>query len=202
MKPFREGKSRLAEMLPTESRATLSRQLFRHVLTQALASPVLAGILVVSRDRSVLDGFQAPHLHYVAEQGLGLNPAIHQGRHEAIRRGADAILVLPADLPRLASSDIMDLYTCALPGDGIVIVPSDDNGTNALLVRPPQAIDFLFGHNSFMNHCLAAQMANLPCKIVDSPHLRFDVDLPSHLVAQIALDPTFLPYANASSPQA
>ncbi|MCB0187871.1 MAG: hypothetical protein KDE31_26565, partial [Caldilineaceae bacterium] len=50
IKPFGEGKSRLAGVLPTSTRATLNHQLFRHVITQALASPILAGILVVSRD--------------------------------------------------------------------------------------------------------------------------------------------------------
>ena len=200
IKPFGEGKSRLAGVLPTSTRATLSRQLFRHVITQALASPILAGILVVSRDPGVLNGLEAPHLHFVAEQGHDLNQAIHQGRQEAVARGADALLVLPADLPRLRSRDITELYERSLAATGIVIVPSDDNGTNALLLRPPHAINFAFGHNSFAHHCLAAQMANLPCVIVDSPHLRFDVDLPPDL-AQLSSEQPYLSYTSASSPQ-
>lgn len=207
IKPFIEGKSRLAYTLPPSERTRLSRQLFRHVITQALGTTVLSGILVVSRDPTVLDGIQTPHLHqapqlhYVAEEGFDLNQAIHQGRQEAIRRGADAILILPADLPRLQSKDIALLYEQALDTNGIVIVPSEDNGTNALLVRPPHLINFAFGRNSFLHHCLAAQLVNLPCRIVDSPHLRFDVDLPTDLT-QLGNDRPYASYVNASSPQA
>jgi len=207
IKPFTEGKSRLAYSLPVSERARLSRQLFRHVITQALGTTMLSGVLVVSRDPTVLDGFQAPQLqqtpqlHYVAEDGHDLNQAISQGRQDAIRRGADAILVLPADLPRLQSSDIATLYEQALDTKGIVIVPSEDNGTNALLIRPPHAINFAFGHNSFLHHRLAAQLANLPCRIVDSPHLRFDVDLPTDL-GKLRNDRPYASYGNASSPQA
>lgn len=201
IKPFAEGKSRLACTLPNNARTDLSRQLFRHVITQSMAAPVLAGIAVVSRDPTVLDGLTSPRLHFVAEHGNELNQAIQQGRQEALRHGADAILVLPADLPRLQSSDIVMLYEHALHHEGIVIVPSDDNGTNALLLRPPQAINFAFGHNSFAHHCLAVQLANLPCTIVDSPHLRFDLDRP-HELALLGGDPIFAPYVSASSPQA
>ena len=89
IKPFAEGKSRLAGRLSPSRRSSLSKQLFRHVITQALAAPELTGILVVSRDATVLDDLQAPHLYLIAETGNDLNRAIQQGREEALQRGAD-----------------------------------------------------------------------------------------------------------------
>jgi len=201
IKPFAEGKSRLAGRLSPSRRSSLSKQLFRHVITQALAAPELTGILVVSRDATVLDDLQAPHLYLIAETGNDLNRAIQQGREEALQRGADAILVLPADLPYLQSQDITTLYQRSVANEGALIVPSDDNGTNALLLRPPQAIDFAFGQNSFLHHCRAAQMANLPVTVIDTPHLSFDVDLPPDL-AQLSTEQAYQSYVSASSPQA
>lgn len=199
VKPFCEGKSRLSVVLPQSKRAQLSRQLFHHVIAQAIDATVLAGILVVSRDPSVLEGLYAPNLHLLLEEGCDLNQAVHQGRTEAIRRGADAILVLPADLPRLRTADITALYEQGSADESIVIVPSTDNGTNALFVRPPQAINFAFGQNSFQHHCFAAQFAHLPCVIFDAPHLSFDVDLPPDLAA-LTSEPAFQPYKNHTSP--
>jgi 2-phospho-L-lactate guanylyltransferase len=202
VKPFAESKSRLAPTLPNPARARLSRQLFHHVMGQATAAPVLAGILVVSRDATVLDGLpSSKKIALVSENGHDLNQAISQGRQAAVQQGADAILILPADLPRLQRDDITTLYERSEAAEGLIIVPSNDNGTNALLLRPPHAINFAFGRNSFIHHCRAAQLAQIPCTIHNAPHLAFDVDLPADL-RQLATDHAYAAYSNASLPQA
>ncbi len=201
VKPFAESKSRLAPTLPNPARARLSRQLFHHVMGQATAAPVLAGILVVSRDATVLDGLPLAKITLVPESGHDLNQAVSQGRQVAVQRGADAILILPADLPRLERDDITTLYERGAAAAGLIIVPSNDNGTNALLLRPPHAINFAFGRNSFVHHCRAAQLAQIPCTIHNAPHLAFDVDLPADL-RQLTTEQAYAAYGSASLPQA
>lgn len=181
VKPFTEGKSRLAGALPQATRAHLSQQLFRHVVGQALAASVLAGIMVVSRDSTVLHGFDSPKLHHLQETGHDLNQALTQGREAALEFGAEAILILPADLPYLTTADITGLYDQGRRSTGVVIVPSTDNGTNALLLRPPTAINFAFGRDSFAHHCQAAQMAGVAVTVHAAPNLTFDVDHPTDL---------------------
>ncbi|MCB0065357.1 MAG: 2-phospho-L-lactate guanylyltransferase [Caldilineaceae bacterium] len=181
IKPFGEGKSRLAGALPQSARAQLSQQLFHHVVRQAVATSVLTGIIVVSRDPTVLRGFNAPKLHHLYETGYGLNQALTAGRAAALQQNADAILILPADLPYLTTADIEALYQQAQRKAGVVIVPSTDNGTNALLLRPPTAIDFAYGRDSFSLHCQAAQQAGVPLTVHVAPHLTFDVDNPMDL---------------------
>jgi len=200
IKPFTEGKSRLAPTLSNPDRSRLSRQLFHHVMAQAIATPILTGILVVSRDATVIDTLCSPKIELVVETGHDLNQAINQGRQVAVARGADAILILPADLPHLQSADIALLYAQSQASAGVVIVPSNDNGTNALLLRPPHAIDFAFGVNSFTQHCHAAQRAGIACHIHHAPHLAFDVDLPAD-VARLHAQGSHAAYANASLPQ-
>lgn len=202
VKPFHEGKSRLAGALTPMERTHLNRRLFTHVMQQALATPVLTGIVVVSRDPTVLQSTMLqspvlqgammqpigqlrptiPTLHFEHERGRDLNLALTQGRQAALDRGADAILILPADLPQITTADIETLYHRGQQTPGVLLVPSTDNGTNALLLQPPMAIDFAFGRNSFTNHRHAALQANVPCAVHHSATLAFDLDSPPDLV--------------------
>jgi 2-phospho-L-lactate guanylyltransferase len=88
---------------------------------------------------------------------------------------------MPADLPQITIQDVWELYQLGLSGPGVVIAPSRDGGTNALLLRPPGVIEFAFGPRSFERHCLLAQAAGLPVRVLDSPTLAIDVDWPEDL---------------------
>ncbi|MDW8099058.1 MAG: 2-phospho-L-lactate guanylyltransferase [Anaerolineae bacterium] len=181
VKPLCQAKSRLAGHLSPAERAELSCRLLTNVLSAARSAGVLAGILVVSRDESVLAQVRAAGFRSVSERGRGLNRALRQARREAVTRGADAVLVLPADLPWITAQDVCELYQRGLNGPGVVIAPSHDGGTNALLLRPPDAIEFAFGPHSFRRHRLLAQAAGLPVQVFDSPTLAMDVDWPEDL---------------------
>lgn len=181
VKPLCQAKSRLAGHLGPAERAELSRRLLSNVLGAARSAGVLAGILVVSRDKSVLAQVRAVGVCGVPEQGRGLNQALRQARREAVIRGADAVLVLPADLPWVTAQDVCELYQRGWNSPGVVISPSRDGGTNALLLRPPDAIEFAFGPHSFRRHRLLAQAAGFPVQVFDSPTLAMDVDRPEDL---------------------
>ncbi|MEM7533445.1 MAG: DUF2064 domain-containing protein [Chloroflexota bacterium] len=202
-KPFAEGKTRLADTLAEHQRVALNRWLLHHVLQIAIQSQCFTQILVVSRGQDVLQLarehnvqilVEAHHNHAIQTQhhqaanhiadNDSLNIALEQARSHAIEAGATAILVLPADLPRLNQTDLVQLCTAAdeLNSErGMVIAPSHDGGTNALWLQPPQAIPFAYGLNSFAQHCRLAEQANIPYTIVDSPTLAFDLDWPDDL---------------------
>ena len=181
VKPLGEGKSRLAHQLSTVQRAELSRQLLAGVLGAAQEAGVLAGMLVISRDPTVLAQAAAAGAVPLLEAATGLNEALAQGRAAALDRGAEAVLVLPADLPLIIPQDVRTLYAEGTTGPGIVIAPSPDGGTNALLIRPPTAIEFAFGPHSFARHCALAAAAGLPQRVVDTPTLASDIDWPRDL---------------------
>ncbi len=181
VQPFGVGKSRLATVLSRPARALLSQQMLAHVLTQTQAANVLTGILVISRDPAALAQAAAAGAMAVREKRRGLNAALTQARAVAMAHGAQAVLALPADLPLLTAADIQRLVLAGAAGNGVVIAPSRDRGTNALLLRPPQAIDFAFGPGSSARHQALAQAAGLTCQLVESPTLAFDVDWPEDL---------------------
>ncbi len=177
VKPLDEGKSRLADTLTPHQRAELMRSMLQHVLDQANAAASLHEIVVISRDPQVWAIAHLAGAGVIHEHGQELNQALEQARQQAIAHDADAILVLPADLPLLTVEDIHQLAIYAAQQPGVVIAPSRDGGTSALLLRPPAAIPFAFGPDSFARHCQAAQQAGLPCQVFASSTLAFDVDV-------------------------
>jgi 2-phospho-L-lactate guanylyltransferase (CobY/MobA/RfbA family) len=67
----------------------------------------------------------------------------------------------------------------ALGGDGAaraVLVRSRDNGTNALALRPPDAIGMHFGRNSADAHRAAAETAGIAVVEVTNERLAYDID--------------------------
>lgn len=167
--------------LSLEARTSLNRMMFTHVLAQAQSTGVLTGGCVIGRDPGVMVQVSWPAAEFVQEVGCGLNRALRQGRQVALARGAEAILVLPADLPFLTEQDIRQLYKMGVSGNGVVIAPSRDGGTSALLLRPPTVIDFAFGVNSFAMHTGMAYTSGTPYQTLESPTLALDIDHPTDL---------------------
>ena len=63
-------------------------------------------------------------------------------------RDAEAMLVVPADVP-LITPDAVDLVVSSAPdGPVVVVAPAHDGGTNGLLLRPPDVISPQFGPSS------------------------------------------------------
>lgn len=192
VKPFHQGKSRLAKALSARDRARLSRQLLAHVLWVAGQVPELAGVVVISPDPQALIQPEDGRVHLLRERrspspdGPGepsLNQALTQAQEFAQAQGADAVLVLPADLPLLTPEDVRLLYRRGLEGpDRAVMAPSDDGGTNALLLRPPGAIPFRFGPDSCWRHWRLAQDRGLAVEVVSTPGLTLDLDAPRDLL--------------------
>lgn len=182
VKPLDEGKSRLAATLSLDGRAALTRRWLLGVLQTAQASGCFAGQAVISRDAEVLALAAAQGAVPIHETGDDLNAALEQARRYEAIAAADALLVLPSDLPLLTVDDLRGLCSRAALGDGVVIAPSHDGGTNALLLRPPQAIAYAFGAASYARHCAQAAAAGLPCYTYRSETLAWDVDYPEDLL--------------------
>ncbi|MFT5439302.1 MAG: 2-phospho-L-lactate guanylyltransferase [Alphaproteobacteria bacterium] len=187
VKPFANGKARLAPVLSPEARASLCQRLLEHVLDAACAAVGLDEIVVVSGDDTVRVIAAARGAACIDDplpdrSGLdGLNAALAMGRHEAVTRLASAILVLPADLAFVTAEDIGALIAAG-GGPAMVIAPDEaQDGTNALLLSPPNLIGFSFGPDSFEAHCAASVTAGIKPTIVERPGLGFDVDAPEDL---------------------
>lgn len=184
------AKTRLAPALSGAARQRLSLGLLEHTVRAALSSPAVARVAVVSAAAEPLalaERLGALPLREAGPTGAagplgalieaGLNAALSQARRAALAAGADAVLVLHADLPLLTSAAI-DAMVAALPGGPGAIIAQDRHraGTNALLLRPPAALPFLFGRRSFAWHVQAAWEHDLPYVVAADPAFAADLD--------------------------
>jgi 2-phospho-L-lactate guanylyltransferase len=182
------AKSRLGEPLDAEERGDLIVGLLQRTVDQALMATRLAGVVVVSMDENLLSQARAMGAASLLQESDGLNEGLDEAR---IAAGAEAtaVMVLPADLPAVASSAIdqlaeaAELLCIASPGRPVVALVPDRHGTgtNALLLAPPNAIPFLFGEGSRAAHHAAAEAAGAAYLELDGP-LSFDVDTPEDLL--------------------
>lgn len=162
----------------------LAVQLGALPLREALAAPVSA--LGRQLAPAEVDGVRSDPARTAALADApvegGLNAALSQARRAALLEGADAVLVLHADLPLLTPQAIEDLVAALRGGAGAVIAPDRHrSGTNALLLRPPAALPFLFGRRSFARHVQAAWEHDLPYVVAADPAFATDLDTPEDL---------------------
>ena len=169
-------KSRLKPILNPGARAGLTLYMMGRVVS-ALKEAGVENVCVVSPDPIVLDDARERAAAPLLQESRGLNPALEEGRSWAMARGAAALLVLPADLPLLEAQDVRAVLDEVSDEDSVVISPDGAHaGTNALLLRPPDALPFAFGAGSYEAHLRAARERGLEARICERPHLAFDLD--------------------------
>jgi len=183
VKRLAAAKSRLASVLSLRQRRALVCSLLIHALDVLQATDGIEGILVVGKDRAVREIARRSGATFVHEaERDGLNRALLRAAAEAVRRGAEAVMILPADLPLLRSADIAWVLERAGRPPFLMIAPDrSEQGTNLLFMAPPGLIRFSFGIRSFRRHLLAARRAGVKAKIRRRQALAQDIDRPEDL---------------------
>jgi 2-phospho-L-lactate guanylyltransferase len=179
VKDLAATKSRLTPPFTLDQRAALTLDMLMRVLAVCTALRRFERITVVSPDETVLMVAEEMGAAPLRQRSTGLNPALEEAREDAMMRGADAILILHADLPRLAAAELGIMLDLLPAAPGAVLAPDDTGtGTNALLLAPPDALPFHFGTGSFALHRAAADAAGVPYVIAHASGIAGDVDTP------------------------
>ncbi len=179
VKSLGRSKTRLSGLLTALERGALTLAMLEDVLD---VTERLSGwdTWVVSPDEVVLEVAARRGVRALVEDRPGLAAAIRQAESVAIAEHAQALAVLPADLPLLT----LEALTAAARTLGpVVIARSAREGTSLLLRRPPRAIASRFGADSFRRHLELAQAKGLPVAVVERPELTFDLDVPADVIA-------------------
>ena len=178
------GKSRLASRLSSAEREELSIAMLRDVLRAVREASSIDGGLVIHSNPRVAEVAREMSMDSTFESPTSddLNTALSQGLELLAARGAEAVLILPADLPLADAGSIEELVATAKTSPSIAICPSlDGDGTNALLLRPPDCILPSFGPSSYERHVAQARDRGCQISVISSEQLGLDIDEPQHL---------------------
>jgi 2-phospho-L-lactate guanylyltransferase len=183
VKSLARAKSRLSPALSTLERGALTLAMLEDVLD---ATQAVAGweTWVVSPDEVALEIAARREVRPVAEDRPPLSNAIRQVELLAKEHDADALAIVPADLPLVTPDALQD----ALRTLGAVVLSrsADGLGTSFLLRRPPRAIPARFGPDSFQRHMDVATLRGLPVAVVERPELAFDLDRPGDILTLLS----------------
>jgi 2-phospho-L-lactate guanylyltransferase len=179
VKSFGAAKQRLSPALGAGSRQALAQAMFSDVLSSLRRVPGLDAVAVVTADRVAESAALGERVEVLRDTELaGQSVAALIGVRHAQAHGFDRVLLVPGDTPLLDSGEVAALLRRALDGGlGAVVVPDrHGEGTNALLLTPPEAIEPAFGPGSCKRHVAAARDAGVPCAVESVPTLALDVD--------------------------
>jgi len=176
VKSLTTAKSRLAPSFSQHQRERLVLDMLHHVICMLLDSELFGKVSVVSSDKQVLEQAYLWGARAMTEEQHGHNQALHAAALREKADGATALLTISADLPLLTTQEIRCFFEQSLQHE-VVLAPSrDGTGTNAILVRPPLAVPYLFGTDSLQRFLEAARQRHLSYSTYHSIGLALDID--------------------------
>lgn len=176
-----QGKQRLAAVLSPRQRRLLVRAMLHRMLEVLLESRQLRGIAIVTPDARALGLIASDRLRLIDDPGGGLNEALTFAARQLERDGADELLVLHADMPRVSATEIDQFITRGRQEGLLLASDARRLGSNALYLPLPVDFTFHFGTDSLKQHLNEAKRKNLSIAVTNLPGLTLDIDEPADL---------------------
>ncbi|PYC79111.1 2-phospho-L-lactate guanylyltransferase [Streptomyces tateyamensis] len=185
VKPLDRAKSRLAPFAGAR-RGELALAFALDTVAAALASPLVAQVLVVSQDPRASERLAALGAVVVADEpGGGLNPALSHGAAHARRlRPGTPLAALSADLPALRPAELTRVLAAAAGAGRAFLADAPGAGTTLLACDGHRLLAPAFGGASRARHAAGGARE---LTLADVPSVRRDVDTGADLAAALAL---------------
>ncbi|HVH77305.1 MAG TPA: 2-phospho-L-lactate guanylyltransferase [Stellaceae bacterium] len=177
------AKQRLAELVPARLRETLALAMLEDVLSAIAQTTGLAGLAVVTVDPAA-SRLARRYGARLVDMGArdGHTGAVAAAARLVAAEGAAGILTLPGDIPLVTPAEIAAVLQAHRPAPAFTIAPShDEQGSNAILCSPPEAVPLRFGENSFFPHLRAAEQRGIVPTVLRLPGIALDIDNPQDL---------------------
>lgn len=182
IKDFSSAKQRLQPALGPKSRQALAR---RNALLAVQAAAAGDGVLVVAGSQEVAELAAAWGADVLLEpRQEGQNVAAARGITRAVQGGADAVLLLSSDLPLVTPDAVREVLESASRLDApvaVAVAATGRGGTNALYLRPPDAITLHFGSDSLAKFGHEASSRGVNFVVHHSDAMALDLDEPGDL---------------------
>lgn len=180
------GKTRLAPVLDAKERRALCQFLARRTV-DACAAAFGATMTIVVTSAPDVARYAAQAGVQVVPEGAGaddLNAAIALGIVRARSGGADAVLVVPADLALVNVAELRAAAESIPAAPGCLLVPDrHEGGTNLLGLAPPDEGLLSFGERSLHRHAELAARSGYEVRFHRSAALALDLDVPEDYAA-------------------
>jgi 2-phospho-L-lactate guanylyltransferase len=182
VKDFASAKQRLGPALDPTSRRALARRNAERAVRAASAGDQR---LVVAGSQEVATMAKRLGAQVILEpRQEGQNVAAKRGIARAVHGGAGAVLLLSSDLPLVTAKSVRELLKAAALVDApaAVAVPAvGRGGTNALYLRPPDAVTLHFGADSLESFRREAESRGVNFVIHQTDAMALDLDEPDDL---------------------
>ena len=182
LKLLADAKQRLAPALNVQERQALVLAMAADVLAALTGCEAFDQVLIVSRNKEADELAERCGAAVFAEPADAHLPgALRAGAAAAVAAGAATVSMIPADVPAVTSAELL---AAARSHCAITIAPDAHcEGTNLLMLSPPQLIEPIFDGRSFAPHLRAATAVPAPTQVLRSPGLSLDIDTPDDLAA-------------------
>jgi 2-phospho-L-lactate/phosphoenolpyruvate guanylyltransferase len=188
VKRYRAAKRRLVEAVGPPGRAALLRAMLTDALAAITEAELVERVIMVTgegraekialhraqRTKTPVEVLRDP-------DDRGHSEAATLGIIRALALGAECVALLPGDCP-LVDPGELDAAIAGVNTDAVAVVPDrHGTGTNALMMRPADAIGPAFGPGSCERHLERAGRRGLETWVEEVPSLALDLDTPDDL---------------------
>ena len=181
-KQFETSKQRLAPQVQLGNRRALVESMFSDAMLALRRVPSIDQIFVVTSDPVAAQIASGHETIVVEDTASSHSEAAQLGIARALEMGATRALLVPGDCPLLDPTELEQLLARPVPARSVLIVPDrHGEGTNALLLTPPDAMPPSFGEGSRQRHTELATAHGATPEIVHLPSLALDIDTPEDL---------------------
>ena len=183
VKEMAGAKQRLASLLSPAERIALMQVMLRDVLMALAAAQGLAGIAVVTLDPWAQALAEAHGARIITEgAGEGHTGSVTAAASVLQAEGVAAILTLPGDVSAVKTPEVEALIAATTIPPAFIIAPAhDEQGSNAILMSPPNAVKLRFGEDSYFPHLASARAAGITPQILRLPGIAMDIDHPADI---------------------
>ena len=186
-KAFDVAKQRLSPQVKPGNRRALIESMFSDAMVALRRAKSIDQVIVVTSDRTAARIAGGNGATVIDDTGNSHSDAAEIGIAYALELGATRALLVPGDCPTLDPAELDALLAQPVVAPSAIIVPDrHGEGTNALLLTPPNAMTPAFGEGSRQRHVDLAVAQGATPEIFEVSSLALDIDTPQDLEELIA----------------
>ena len=176
VKKLDEAKTRLSSLLSKNERREFCLEMLEDVLVTVKTTRCIRRTVVVSGDPAVLQVAKRFGVVPLMESQPGLNQAVSGAINWCVQNGAKSTLILPADIPSVTPRDLNKIFSLGKEVAMVISPSRSEDGTNALLLTPPNALPTFYGKHSFQLYIIKASKRAISYRKIKLPRIALDID--------------------------